>query len=674
MFWEGRQDVFQIQAFAIPYLLFFILGLPLSQIFKSMVRQSILLAPALGIALSIVVVPIAYKYLATTQAISNFLWSISALSLIFALFMLRSEKFSLETQPVGWIILLFFAPALLPLAGAIAGGQNFQAWQLNTYDLSNYLTIAISSQQQSIFEIQSMAEASPRGAYAASLMGDRISSPVLMGAIQNWAGPNFRESHYGFILSVVVAGSLAAAALLRTFADDATLRQQFRQRILTLVVACAIAGGFFGQIYQDLNAWSAAIAFPLLIISLLSTSLVLLSESSSWRLYLLVGLSHTSLLFAYPEEFAATLLLELLVVTIFILTRKIRPVTAFKSYLVPLVLGASISLLFFDNTLRFLWRQATFTSAGSPEGWKIWAHFIFWRLPNDQLQQITSLQTSGFDFFGNLSSLCLGILGVSSATLAAFGLHFVDPFFGHLSGLSAIVLTISIIVLHIRGLTRRPTELVEVTKFRLQIMNVWAIAALGLILSLNFVGKNWEAFKATQWFGPLVAIAILFPVTQSKNWTKSNVIMLVLPILWLSSQLSYSMERVYSLVSTHSLTQVGPYPHDGSLRQTDGFRKVYPETFFSSLPWSNCETATVVLKDQQIQTFVETDVLSSGNTLVYGEGQNPSCTLLEESGQLVFESTLIRKTHKIVLELPYPSIISEEDYQKKKVSYLGKPG
>lgn len=664
--------MFQIVSFLVPLIFFFGLGLPLALTLARQVHGHILLAPAFGIAISIIGVSLAYKYIAPTKQLANYFWIVVLLSLVIGVFILLRTKQKLEGSEIVWMAISLLVPALLPIAGLIAGGENFQAWQLNTYDLSNYLTIALSSQHQSVSDILAMSNASPRGAYAASLMGDRISAPVLMGAVQYWAGPNFRMSHYGFILAVIVSGSQAAVALLRTYADEVAERQKFWQRLLALGVACAFAGGFFGQIYQDLNAWSAAIAFPLLMISVLSTSLALTNKSSSWRLYLFVGLSHTSLLFAYPEEFAATIALEMLVVTLFIFSRKLRLKTALKSYLAPVILGGLSSLLLFENTVRFLWRQATFTSDGSPEGWKIWAQFIFWRLPNDQLQQIESLQSSGVDIFGNLGSLYIWILAVSSSILAVLGLHFVDILFGNLVGISSIFLTISIVLIHVRSLTSRSTELGEVTKIRLQALNVWAIASLGLVLSLNLIGKNWEAFKATQWFGPLVAIALLVPIAQGKNWTKMNAIVLVLPIFWLSSQATYSIGRIYSLVATSSLSQTGPYPHDGSLRQTDGFRKVYPETFLGGLPWSNCESATVVLKDQQIQTFVETDVLSSGSRLVYGGGQNPGCTLIEERGHLIFQSPLKRESHKIILDLPYPSIISDEDYQAKKLSYLGK--
>jgi hypothetical protein len=608
----------------------------------------------------VILIPIAYRYIGPTKEFFISLVIAAVGSLLVGLFSLRKEALQIWAKKATSIFWCLLFPAVLPLSALLMGGVGFQAWQLNTHDLSNYLTTAVETRNHTFDEIQSANPVNPRNTYALALMSDRIAVPVLMGAFQGWAESDFRMSHAGFILAAIVSGAAASATLLQKISSVSSLKTGGKQKFLSVATATAIAGGFFGQIYFDLNAWSAAFAFPLFILSILSFFHLVDSGLISWKKIGFVGLSHTAFLFAYPEQFAVTLALEGALVLFLILKRDLSLNHAFRGIFMPIAAGALFSISLYPNTVGFLIKQILFTSGGAPEGWKVWAQFIFWRIPPEQLNDLAS-QNLQPTFFSILANLYQALVAVASVLLAEFGLHFINLGYGNIAGITAIMLAATLIF-SFSLKVRKTTEMTS--------MNFLVVMITLLILTLNVLGKNWEGFKAIQWFGPLVAIAIMARAMQIEKWNKANALILILPTFWLGAQGSFAFERINSLYINKSFNELAAYPHDGSLRDTKEFRDIYSQTFFERIPWRECKTSIVILKDQQIQTFIETDILSSGSKLVFRPVEKPQCLLLEKNGELLFESPDKLLKHELEIKFSYPSIVSELDYTNKLNIYL----
>jgi hypothetical protein len=228
-------------------------------------------------------------------AVATFLfWRLSTLP--FATFHLRA-LFKLEYLLVTGFAMLILLPALL-------GGTQFTIFRSNQDDAFNYLEAAITYREQSFANIThwSSIDFVSRGLFPFSQvnLAYRPEISFLYSALSCFRPSAFLSLHYVFLVYFQFI----------TFCGTCGLASEVlkgRHRIIAILLAAGVVGGFWGQYILDIDAWSQFAFMPLATCSLVLLIKILQNQTNaekpdhSAKFSAVYCVSWIGLFYMYPE-------------------------------------------------------------------------------------------------------------------------------------------------------------------------------------------------------------------------------------------------------------------------------------------------------------------------------------------------------------------------------------
>jgi hypothetical protein len=542
------------------------------------------LPSAIGVVLVTMAVTWYYKL---GGNLNRFFWIISIVVAGFLLWRLISRRpnlfQSLSGFPIEILMIAVFAAAIfLP---TMLGGEQFTIFRGNHHDSFNYLEAAITYRELSFPQISGLdpVELVRRGLFkfGQENLQYRPEITFLYAMLSSFYPGAFIRLDYVLLvyfqfLSFTTVRAVAAK-LLPT------------RRIIPLLLAAALVGGFWGQYILDIDSWSQSACMPLTVFSLLL--LIKLTETASNsgtphfapKLLILYAVAWVGMVYLYPE--AAGFLLPAHIVCWVVAAWFFRlRVSWFASAMTGLSVCGLLLPIFYSNVV-FLIQQSGVSLSGL-NWWRYYQAFFFGR---DGVNR---------DLFSNAADLIAGALGIYFITP--------DSAMNLAVGESERALILFCAVVLIIGIARGARTLRSPAWWLLA-----SYVGASLLCTLGFftLRQYWTAGKAFSYVAYLVLLLLVAPAFRTPlfgcKWLSRFAITTAGAFLLL--QLGFLFYRPAASCKPFGVHYPPPYPSipDPKLKEMINFAD-----------WSilrhlrSGDHVTVYIEDPFIQSFVRILLLS----------------------------------------------------------------
>jgi hypothetical protein len=548
--------VIDVLLLAVMFLVCGGIGLPIADQLPVRMAGRRLLAPALGLGVLAVGVPVGYRaglsifaLLIASAAIALACWAWRGRQLVRELRAASGDaRRELVAIAVGW-----FAIALVLILPRWTGGDQFAVFQGNMWDSFGYLQPSVVYARRSYAEIHAATGAAlirhPLYAFAQSQLDTRPAVNLLYALFSRFALASSYRLYYTFL-----AGCLAQLALVLVFLVRSAVPKA--SPWLWLAAAAVFPLGFWGQYSFDINAWSQLAALPML---LTMVALVLhaasgpLLRGDALRVAGVLAVAIAGATYMYPEATAIYVAVLGPFAVAAALLQMIRARRLALRALVPVVGFAGVAAIALSPPLvRFLVAQFAAGVGVKRDWWTYFQAFFFGRA-------VTSDHPTDF------------VAGV-------FGLYFATPARGTspvveaiergaiAATVVAIVAAIVVAIVFAASRARDPASPVR------PILIAWAVLAvllLGPAAALFHQENYWSAGKALAYVAPvfmtLLAAMVAVPTASYGRalW----------PLRWFAAafvafQIALGLARIDAARSPSGIHYALPYPSG----QAPGFK------------------------------------------------------------------------------------------------------
>ncbi|MDR3476675.1 MAG: hypothetical protein P4M14_01425 [Gammaproteobacteria bacterium] len=318
------------------FFLFSLIGLgPALLLFKNKTEFALATAPTIGVVLTTLI----GTYLVSADyPIASFAWGWLltgiAASALMTIYHLKNRNKDVQSSLTPFSLGLVVC-AILILAPVLVGGLNFTVLRGNGTDTFNYILMSGYLIHEPLSwvhtaSIQSMVDKQPIYSLAYNLFTKtRWSTSMLMG----WGSFITHTPLYRFEYGFTALFSILAYGCAYCFASILQIRPRY-----ALLVALAIAVGFWGQFVLDIRAMSQISTLPILLF--LALLIGLTKKEEPWVLgRVFLGLSFASIAMLYIELLPTIFLGFFLFLSLQWLTHKETVVSIIKQYWLPLVIA-----------------------------------------------------------------------------------------------------------------------------------------------------------------------------------------------------------------------------------------------------------------------------------------------------------------------------------------------
>ncbi|MEO9185100.1 MAG: hypothetical protein ABI467_16505, partial [Kofleriaceae bacterium] len=273
-------------------------GLPVARSMPSRLAWRTSLAPAFGIAVLAIVVPIAYRFGVAMKPMLVVAAIVAVISIA-----LHVRRHGVPRDRRGrWLAGAWLVAALVLLAPRWTGGDQFAVFQGNQWDTYGYLDSALSYATRPYHSIHAAGPLellrNPLFAIAQGQLDERPSVHELYALFSRIAPGQAYRLYYTFLVWFMAQLVLVGLFVARTVLPRA-------RPWAWLAIAVAFPLGFWGQYVVDINAWSQIASAPLLFAMF---GFVLLapgawSRRDGWRLAGGLAVACAGAVYLYPEGF-----------------------------------------------------------------------------------------------------------------------------------------------------------------------------------------------------------------------------------------------------------------------------------------------------------------------------------------------------------------------------------
>jgi hypothetical protein len=356
------------------FFLFSLIGIgPALLLFKNRTEFALATAPTLGVVLTTLM---GTYWVATNHPIASWGWywliASIAVSAGMSFYHLTHKKHQTSPSSLPFLLGLLICLVLI-LAPILLGGLTFTVLRGNGTDTFNYIIMSgymihepLSWVQTA--SIQSLVDKQPIYSMAYTLFTKtRWSTSMLMGWSAFITNTPLYRLEYGF----TALFSILAYGCAYCFACILNIRPRY-----ALLVALAIAVGFWGQFVLDIRAMSQISTLPILI--LLPLLAVLLHQDKTWITgRLVLGLSFASIAMLYTELVPTILLGFFLYFCLQLISRQETVRSLIKQYTLPLLIALLAMLPLCYYLADILAAQLKYASS-SKNTWEIaYFHWLY---------------------------------------------------------------------------------------------------------------------------------------------------------------------------------------------------------------------------------------------------------------------------------------------------------
>lgn len=528
------------------------IGLPIADQLPAGMTGRRLLAPALGLGVLAVGVPVGYRaglsifaLLVASAVIALAGWAWRGRQLVRDIRAASGDaRRELVAIAVGW-----FAIALVLILPRWTGGDQFAVFQGNMWDSFGYLQPAVVYARRPYAEVHGATGDAlirhPLYAFAQSQLDTRPAVNLLYAMFSRFALASSYRLYYAFL-----AGCIAQAALVLVFLVRSAMPKA--SPWLWLAAAAVFPLGFWGQYSFDVNAWSQLAALPMLLTMVglvLHAAVGPLPRGDDLRIAGVLAIAIAGAAYMYPEAMAIYVAVLGPFAVAAALLQMIRARRLALRALVPVTGFAGVAAIGLSPPLvRFLVAQVA-TGVGVKRDW--WTYF----------------QAFFFGRAGEPDHPTDFLAGV-------FGLYFATPAPGSSPVAAAIErgAIVATVVALIAALVlaawraRDPDSAVRPT------MIAWAVLAvllLGPAAALFHQENYWPAGKALSYVSPvfmtLLAAMIAAPIATYERALR--------PVRWFAAafvafQIALGLARIDAARSPSGIHYALPYPSG----QVPGFK------------------------------------------------------------------------------------------------------
>jgi hypothetical protein len=476
----------------------------------------------------------------------------------------------------------FAACIILPV---LSGGKQFTLFRGNHHDSFNYLEAAITYRRLSYSHVSQLniAQLVHLGLFrfGQDNLLYRPEITFLYATLSYFNSEAFLRLHYVLLIYFQFLSFCAVRAL--------TLDLLPGRRIIQLLLATALVGGFWGQYILDIDAWSQISCMPLIGLSLLL--LIKLAQTTSnpekpfpgAQLIFLYALVWVGMLYLYPE--AACFLIAGHVICWVIAIRCFRLRINWLTAGLTALVACGLLLPVFDSNVLFLIGQGR----GSLAGFDWWNYFQAFFFGRDGLNP---------DLFSNMADFIAGGLGI----------YFITP-----DPTKNAVIAVAVRALILCGIAAFVFRFAKGA--RSMLTPPWLLLAsfsgVSLLIALIFCALQqfWTAGKAFSFVAYLVLLILIAPAfrigSSDRSWLNRTA--LTMAIAFLLLQLGFFLYRPIAANKPFAIHYLPPYPSlaNRELKTTINFA----DWSFLKLLQPH-DTVAVHIEDPFIQSFVRMLLLS----------------------------------------------------------------
>jgi hypothetical protein len=664
--------ILQLCTLLLSLFLFTGFGLPAAAWLRRGGGSALLLTPSLGVAAL------------TLFATWLYLAGVSALAIGIAASILSLGSMALFRRTLGEALagiarermaaLICFGVCLLLVAPILAGNPDFTITRGNPWDNFAYLKMSAVFAMRRYPEVAGAtaadALANPLLANPAGLLTARPAINFLHAAISRLVPGSLAGGGYAFLCSLMIAGLLSFAGLLRDMAG----RSGRPAASLALGLAGLYALGFWGQYQADIDAWSAVSATPLLLAAWLLVLRLLTVEDAGRRstapapLALLLA----GAVYLYPEGS----LYHALILAGVILAAQVpgwrRPGRPELLILASVVLAILATVPFWRGTIGFVTGQAlTATTEHVP--W--WQYFDAYLLGLDP-EMNQSLVREAAAALTAMPTVPTEPIAWLTGPAGLLGVYFLTPGGGSWVVEAARLLAL-LAVFAGTGLGFVMAWRSRSRQYRLLLAGV-GFGLLGAIV-LAERGQAWAAGKALSYTAPLLCLVLLAPLlVPTLTATRAR----LAPLPWCLAQGWFAALALIGLGDPHGTRLPAPYPDwQGSETKGDGRWAIAAQM----TRLRACPTVRVVAVDAFFRDFAAVALFEAGKAFIYDEADDAAplperCRLIQAglptymprsgppSGVMAFPAGLM------VPNLFFPGVSQEGWLGPRAETRLARPG
>ena len=496
------------------------------------------LAPILGTSVLIIISSYLYQLGLQTFQIGLVIYVFSAIALSKLLYSTRS-KFSTSIFSVLLlknyrVVVILVTGYLLLVLPAIVGGVNFKIFQGNHWDSLSYMGITQSITLHTFSELTSdpnIALRDPVATLATSSMRARPNVEILLASLLAPFKLSILDYSYSFALYLTLVLGCAMWAFFIYFKPKTAVTRS----IMTIFLIVCFLAGFWGQYFIDINAWSAAVAIPLMFGVFIAQSEWLVKVDLKRGIVLATFLASSILV--YPESF---LFFSPLIFLFSIFTWWRREVKILRSLCWTILLYClvfSFLLISKYNPLKFGFSQLKF---GSGDASAPWGPYFQAYLGGDQGLSYSS----GINFVRTIPSGLMGVYFLSPTELAVNNPRHILAFM-----VNCLVVFLFVLLL------------VKLVKFaRTSPVGAMTLFGMSFVPILILVSTLWTAGKAINYIIPFAFITTLVAITSKNSGSRSTKFLTsTLLITWGISQIGFAVMRIQTVDHDYSPHSFPPY-------------------------------------------------------------------------------------------------------------------
>jgi hypothetical protein len=395
--------------------------------------------------------------------------------------------------------------------------------------------------------------------------------------------------------------------------------------LLSGAIAAAAAGGFYGQLAFDINAWSAFLATPMLTVGAwcIVSQILRRSENTeaSVRDPLIVGALLAAAFIVYPE--GATVFGVSLVLT-GLLAFIMRP--GLRSWGFPYALwacgSATITVIICQgqSLVEFLVFQQQNPAVQAPTWWTYFDQYMFGYDPRfiDVIARGLSPNAAATSIGISLPHYILS--AADSLLLGTLGVYFLnDSPFGEIN--VPVVLSLIVASAWLMGLalwlvrTLRSTEKSRYLSFTL-------FLAIFLAINFSFVIRHeyWAAGKVLLWIFPLLVVALCSPLLLYRASSRVPRILLPITLIWLLVQLGFASTWPLAASTANGFHRAPPYPAVQDVSLKTGFNWNIDQV---ASELSECPTTIIDASNMWVRHYVLMATAEAGSRPVLTNLEDP---------------------------------------------------
>jgi hypothetical protein len=557
--------------------------------FLDLIRwESDYLAFTLGSCTGVVVVTIAVTWFYKLGgSLNRFFWIISIIvgGFLFWKLMTRGRSLFLRISGARLEFLAMAGFAACIILPALSGGEQFTFFRGNHHDSFNYLEAAITYRKLSYSHVSQLdiVQLVHLGLFkfGQDNLHYRPEITFLYASLSSFHSEAFLRLHYVLLVYFQFLSFCTVRALVVELLPG--------RRIIQLLLATALVGGFWGQYILDIDAWSQISCMPLIVFSLLL--LIKLTQTirspeethSVDKPLLLYALVWVGLFYLYPE--AAGFLLPAHAICWAIAAGLFKLRVNWSTAGLATLAACILLLPIFDSNLLFLLGQGS----GSLARYDWWTYFQAFLFGRDDVNP---------DLFSNVADFVAG----------AGGIYFLTP--DPIANAAVAFATRALILVSAFVFIFRLAR-----DFRALLLPPWLLltshVVISLLITLGFclLQQYWTAGKAFSFTAYLALLLLVGSVfcrgSSGRSWLDR--LALTAASVFLLLQLSFFFYRPFAAHKPFGIHYPPPYPALATLEL---------KTTINFADWSILrhlhvnDNVAVHIEDPFIQSFVRMLLLS----------------------------------------------------------------